>query len=72
MRNDDEIRAQVGMKQFLDDKSYRPALVPSAESVARSPRVPADAENGLAFQHRRRNQQGIQSKRSMTRPFASR
>jgi trans-feruloyl-CoA hydratase/vanillin synthase len=27
-RNDKEIREQVGMKQFLDDKSYRPGLGP--------------------------------------------
>jgi len=28
MRNDGEIRDQVGMKQFLDEKSYRPGLGP--------------------------------------------
>ena len=27
-RNDKEIREQHGMKQFLDDKSYRPGLGP--------------------------------------------
>jgi trans-feruloyl-CoA hydratase/vanillin synthase len=28
VRNDKEIREQVGMKQFLDEKSYRPGLGP--------------------------------------------